>query len=263
MTFDKRIGLLLAAGLLAACNAGTPATPSPAPPVLDGRTFLSTEVTDGSAPHALVPGTTVNLSFADGRVSANAGCNTMSGAYTIEGNALVVPGPMISTQMACGPLETAQDQWLSTFLSSRPTVTLVGNDLTLANAETTMKMVDQSVAQPEADLVGTIWLLDATISGSTVAGVTDGVTSTLEFGEDGTVSVRPGCNTGSTDYTVDGSTITFGPIALTRMACEGPAGETENAVLAVLDSGPLTFAIESGTLTLESADAGLMYAAQD
>jgi heat shock protein HslJ len=261
MTSYKRIGLLLAIGTLAACNAGAPATPSPAPLALDGRTFVSASVTDGTTPHPLVPGTQISLAFAAANVSGNAGCNTMSGGYTIEGNVLVIAEPMISTQMACGPLETAQDQWLSGFLTSRPTVALSGNDLVLANSETTLTMIDQSVAQP-AGLVGGVWLLDSTISGSTVTSVPDGVTSTLTFSDQGTVAVQPGCNTGSTDYTVSGTAIDFGPIALTRMACEGAAGEIETEVLAVLDASPLTYSIAAGVLTIESADAGLMYVAQ-
>ena len=48
---------------------------------LDGREFVSTQV-DG---YELVPDSTIRISFADGSVSVNAGCNTMFGGYTVDG----------------------------------------------------------------------------------------------------------------------------------------------------------------------------------
>ena len=66
---------------------------------------------------------------------------------------------------------------------------------------------------------------------------------TLLF-EAGTVAVDTSCNTGSGPYTVVGETVTFGPIAMTRMACTDPATiAVEPQVLAVL-RGTATVAIE-------------------
>ncbi len=54
--------------------------PASASPDLDGREFVSTQV-DG---HDLVADSTIRISFEDGSLSINAGCNTMFGAYTVE-----------------------------------------------------------------------------------------------------------------------------------------------------------------------------------
>jgi heat shock protein HslJ len=42
---------------------------------------------------------------------------------------------------------------------------------------------------------------------------------TLTFSTDGTVAVKVDCNTGSGSYTIDGSKIEFGPMALTMAMC--------------------------------------------
>ena len=51
--------------------------------------FLSTAVTAGGQPKKLVEGTTIALTFADGQVRANAGCNTMSGPASFAAGKLV------------------------------------------------------------------------------------------------------------------------------------------------------------------------------
>ena len=66
-----------------------------------------------------------------------------------------------------------------------------------------------------------------------------------------TVEVFTGCNRGSGGVEVTDSTVTFGPIAITLMACEGAAGEFEAALLPVL-TGEFDYVIEGQTLTLTS-----------
>lgn len=280
----KILSLTLAGVALVACTAApagsptpeptapptasptTPPTASPAPsdsaaPAgLDGRTFLSVSITDGGDDRPLVGDSRIRLSLDAGNLGANAGCNSMSGAYSLDGDVLVVD-MLASTEMACDPALMAQDQMLANFLTSRPRVALNGNDLVLTSGETVMTMLDEEEATPDQALVGTVWTLDSIIEGDAVSSVPMGVTATLTFADDGTVAIQPGCNTGRSDYTIDGDTITFGPVALTRMACEGAAGQVENAVLAVLDSGPLDFTIDGGRLTLQGPDSGLGFTA--
>ena len=55
-------------------------------------------------------------------------------------------------------------------------------------------------------------------------------------------------------------TITFGPIALTKMACEPAAMAVENAVTAVLN-GAVAYTIDADVLTLNSGDRGLTFRA--
>ena len=227
-------------------------------PRLDG-TYTSTGITDNGADHPLAPNSQVTLSFQDGQLSANAGCNTMNGSYTVDGDQLVI-GTLAMTQMACEEPLMTQDQWLATFLDSDPTFALAGDTLTLTSGTTVMTLA----AASDSGLTGTSWVLNGIITpgpDGAIVSIPQGVAAGLVFNDDGTVAVSAGCNTGSADYTVEGSTITFGPVALTRMACEGPASEVEADVLLVLGAGPVEYSVDGSTLRLDTAEGGLEFIA--
>jgi len=296
---SKRTVLLLGLTFaITACTSGAAATPSPqaptaAPPAatplpqlpsptpppssgtsplfppktvdpadLDGRTFISQAVADEGIDHGLVAGTDVRLTFQGNNISANAGCNTMSGGYTIADGKLVATDNWATTEIGCQPALTAQDQWLANFLSSQPRITLNGDSMVLISGGTAMDLLDQELAEPDQPLVGITWGLTSMISGDAVSSVPVGITASLLLKEDGTVDVEPGCNSAGGNYVVDGNSITFTNLATTDMACVGPRMDVEAAVMQVLNAGRLTFAIDSNTLTLTAADGtGLQFSA--
>jgi heat shock protein HslJ len=106
---------------------------------LAGRSFTSTEVRG----HDLVEGSTVRLTFEDGRISVQGGCNTLNGGATWEGDTLEVAEPMASTMMACEEPLMEQDQWLSSFLTSSPALEVDGDTLTLGDDTTGMTLTEQ------------------------------------------------------------------------------------------------------------------------
>lgn len=229
----------------------------PGGPSVQGRTFLSTGTTADGRDRPLVEGSRVTLAFEQGRVRASAGCNTMSGPYTLDGDTLVAE-QLAMTEMGCSPELMDQDTWLAGLLTSRPTLALADDDtLTLTSGTTVLSLLDRVVADPDRPLVGTPWRVDSLISGEAVSSVPAGAEATVTFGEDGTVAVAPGCNRGSGSYEQGEGTVTVGQLALTRMACPGPRGELEAAVLEVLGSGELTVEIEAARLTLRAGDTGL------
>ncbi len=65
-----------------------------------GRTMVATSITEGGEDHPLVEGTVVRISVAEDSFSANAGCNTLVGGYTLTGDQLAV-GEMGATMMGC------------------------------------------------------------------------------------------------------------------------------------------------------------------
>jgi heat shock protein HslJ len=77
------------------------------------------------------------------------------------------------------------------------------------------------------------------------------------FTDDGQVMVTTGCNSGSGGVEVRTTTILFGDLALTRMACAGPAGEMEQAMLTVLSADVVRYEIEASILDLSIAGFGL------
>ncbi|GGK83305.1 META domain-containing protein [Ornithinimicrobium pekingense] len=250
----RLVALLCALPVLVLASCG--AVGGAGAPEVGGRTFLSTAVTEDGNPHQLVDGSRVTLAFVDGRVRAGAGCNTMSGAYSLDGDVLVTE-ELAMTEMGCpGPLMD-QDTWLAGLLTGRPALAVQGDELTLTAGSTVLTLLDREVADPDRPLVGTTWRVDSLISGDAVSSVPAGAEATLTFGEDGTVSVSPGCNRGSGSYERGEGTVSVGPLVLTRMACQGPRGELESAVLEVLVAGELTARIEAASLTLQAGDVGL------
>ena len=115
-----------------------------------------------------------------------------------------------------------------------------------------------SAAARATQLAGTQWVLDVSALGVSDAG---SVSSWIAFERD-RVSGNDGCNTFSGSYEADGSKLTFGPLAGTKMACGSPADEVSRAVTAAL-ARVRTYEQSAGTLRM--ADAGgdtlLTYAA--
>lgn len=271
-----RIGLTTLTLLLVACAQApgaspTPSpspspapspTPSPVPPVgLTGRTFLSTGVTVDGAPFALVAGTRIRLIFDNGTLSANAGCNIIGGNLVIDGDTLRFSGASM-TEMGCDEPRHAQDDWLVTFLSSSPTFVLNGNDLTLTSGTTVVTLLDREIAEPDQTLAGPTWGLVSFISGDVASSVPMGISAAITFADDGTFSANFGCNSGGGTYAINGDTITFSDVVMTKMACGGAGGQVESAVLSVIDAqGPIQFAIDAGSLTFMAGDLGLQFSA--
>lgn len=232
--------------------------------------FLSTDVTEGGKPKKLVRGTLISLNLSDGRVSANAGCNTMGGDVRFTDGKLVIDS-LSMTEMGCpGDGRHEQDQFVSEFLTARPAYTYDGTTLKLNTTAVGMVLGPREQVQPDLPLEGTKWNVTHVTQGPGAdsvdepnAAVSAGMAppkAYLEFA-DGKVTGSDGCNRLSGSAVVSGDVITFGPIASTKMACPGMQG-TEG-VLAAL-TGEVTWRIDYNVLTLASASgAGLQLQADE
>ena len=235
-------------------EASVPAADSD-PTALDGRAFVSTNV-EG---YELVPESIIRISFEDGSLSVNAGCNTMFGAYTVDGDVLRAP-TLAMTQMACDTALMEQDAWISTLISGDPTVALDDDTLTITGPDAqVVTMLDTEVAEPDQPLEGTRWIVDGLLANEGISTVPIGAAASITI-DGGNAAVEAGCNTGSATVVITDTTITFGPLALTRMACPQPQMDLESAVVAVL-GGEVSYTIDSNTLrlrrTTESGEIGL------
>ena len=161
---------------------------------------------------------------------------------------------MMTTEMACEEPLMAQDQWISAFVNGAA-VTLEGDTLTLAKDGVTVTATDKEVAKPDLPVEGTVWMVEGLVSNQAVSSMPAGVEASLVFA-DGKVAVDAGCNKGSGAAEIGDTTITFGPIATTKMFCEGAAGEVEQQVLGVL-SGEVAYTVDSDALQLRGAGGGL------
>lgn len=253
-------GAMLVLVLLAVAGCGAPpdepglpaGDPGPTEPAesLWGNDFLLTEATVGGEPKALVAGTEVRLGFTDdGRLVANAGCNTMSGPVSLDGGTLSADG-LATTEMGCDPARHAQDEWLADFLAGDPTWELTDARLTLRGGDTELVLTERSAADPDRPLRGPVWTVDTLIDGEVASSTPAGAPpATLEFGPE-RVKVFGGCNGGSAGYRVEGDTITFDALVMTRKACSDEIMALESAVVAVLD-GSVTYDVTSSVLTLK------------
>jgi Heat shock protein len=235
--------------ILAACSS----VASPGAPALDlaGRTFLSTDAQGLT----LVPGTRVALTFKeDGSLGAGAGCNSMGGAYTIDGDRLTT-GPMMTTEMGCDAARMTQDQWLAAFLANVK-ISLAGDTLTLDDGTVLLTLVDKRLATPNKPIEGTTWVVDGIVTGEAVSSVPDGATGSVRIA-DGTIDVQTGCNAGGGPVTIAADTLTFGPLIFTNMACVPATSAVEAAMRAVL-TGTVKYTIDADTLTLDAGANGLI-----
>jgi heat shock protein HslJ len=227
-------------------------------PTLDGTKWLSTSATEDGADRPLVDGTRISLRFADGQLTASAGCNTIGGAYRIDGDVLVFEGGAM-TEMGCDDERHAQDEWLVAFLGSRPTIAQEADKLTLTSGATVIALRDREVAEPDLPLTGTTWTLTSIVSGDAVSSVPDEALATLGFTDDGRIEVDTGCNTGGGRYEVTDGTMRISDLFTTLRGCHGALADVEAAVVDVLTAEEITWTIDASSLTLMAGKDGLVY----
>ena len=140
------LGLVLAACLTAcaesygrSADSGLAFTPDLAD--LSGDPWVADRVEDPD--HELAPGSTLTLNFTHDSVTANAGCNTLRGRAKVDGDELVMEEPA-STMMACVASLSKQDAWLTSFLTSRPTIERLDDNLWLSKDDTVIHLVQDS-----------------------------------------------------------------------------------------------------------------------
>jgi heat shock protein HslJ len=247
------LALVVVALVLAGCGGTTTVTPGADPGgegQLRGHTFVSTSVTVDGRPHPLADGTRITLRFTDdGRLIADAGCNSMQGPVKLGGGTIAVHD-LATTEMGCDKPRMDQDRWLAELLGSRPTWRLAAEHrLVVTSGRTKLVLLDRKVAQPDRPLAKTRWVLTTILDGET-ASTSVGIEKAYLVFDGGKVTGSDGCNQLSGSARVSGRTIEFGPIVTTKIACREDAAHIEQAVLAVLQ-GTVSYAIDSDQLRLD------------
>lgn len=75
------------------------------------------------------------LDIKNGRLAAFAGCNRLMGAASVENNQLVVK-QLAASMMMCEPQAMEREQAFTTFLASRPTISVNDHQLILSHGNT-------------------------------------------------------------------------------------------------------------------------------
>jgi len=246
--FSLTVVLVLAA--LAGCSSSAG---SPSGGTLTGQVWALTSLA-GKAP---IQDTGITIQFdSGGTVSGSSGCNQYSGTYTASGSSLTINTPLASTMMMCAQPVMVQESAYQAALATVKAYTVSGDKLTLYGPNNTEIASYKATSQ---DLAGTSWQVIGYNNGKeAVVSIIAGTEMDIQFGDDGTVSGKSGCNTYSGSYTVNGNQIQIGPLASTMMACGDPAGimEQEQQYLAALQTAA-TYQIEGNVLELRTSDGAL------
>lgn len=219
-------------------------------PSLAGRSFLATSVTADGKPKTLAPGTRIRLQFmADGRLLADAGCNSMQGPVS-TGAAKLTVRDLSMTEMGCDGPRHAQDEWLAGFLEAGPSWQLTDGRLSVTSGTSSVVLRDRAETAPP--LEGTRWTVESVIHPPTASHPMNAEKAHLTI-TGNQVSGSAGCNGLSGKVTRNGDKLTFGPLGTTRMSCGHPADDVEMALLRTL-KGEVTFTIDGDRLSLRGPD---------
>lgn len=99
------------------------------------------------------------------------------------------------------------------------------------------------------DFMGKEWVAEYILG----APVIDMSHSSIQLNEDGSVTGNGGCNAYTGSYTLEGNTLTFGPMAATMKMCAEALSDQEMRFFQSL-AAPLTIKMENGLLNLVPAE---------
>ncbi len=213
-------------------------------------------VLDGASTSGLVGavplGARVTLSFADARAHGTAACNSYGGAYRASEDGSLSFDAFAVTLMACAqPLMTLESAYLDVLAGVSSFEIGGAGDLKLSNGQSTLTFT-RAVSPEPLPLAGTTWTLSSISSGDVVTSVISGTEITVVFSTDSTVGGSAGCNGFSGRYTTAGDSLSFSPLATTRMACKKYVMAQEHVFLDAM-SRVRSYAIDGGQLTLFDA----------
>lgn len=198
---------------------------------------------DGEAPPA---GLTVTLDIrADGTLGGEA-CNLYNASYTATEAGDLSVDPIAATRRSCGD---EADAFESAYLDALQRATQWGTQDEQLFLFGAADLVFGAGGTADATLTGQEWAL--TSLGGTPIQAGAGITAS--FGEDGSLTGSGGCNRFVGEYTVDGDTLSVGPLAATRMSCGQVTDDLESTFLGALEAAT-GFAIAGTDLVISTTN---------
>lgn len=180
-----------------------------------GTVWQWTHLSAGSTSEAIAPPDAYSVTFsADGSVSIQADCNIAFGSYTADAGALSIEVAGM-TRALCPP-ESRGQQFLD-LLGAVAAYSFTPEGQLVLEGPAGSGTLTLQPGPPT--LIGTTWQWLQTVTPVEAIVAADPARYTITFHEDGSYSWRLDCNTGSGDYTVDGSRLSLGPGVSTLMAC--------------------------------------------
>ena len=206
------------------------------------------EISDGPA---------VTLRFAtEGTLGGFDGCNAYTGAYSVDGSTLHIPGEMAATRAACPEPIAGQASAYVAALARTASFAIDADRLQLRDDS---GQTIAAFAAASLTLAGTAWEVVGYNNGKqAVTSVLRGTNITARFGEDGRVTGSAGCNQYFASWETAAESITIGMPATTRMACAEPDGimEQEARYLEALHTAA-SFRFDGDRLVLRTAEGAI------
>ena len=223
---------------------------------------------DALNPTVVEEGTLITAVFSsiEPTVSGSGGCNNYFAGYvSTNDGSLTISGPIGATMMACEGTMDAEAAYFAALESVTNWGLTEEGRLELPYSSGQPYEEKLVYAPGEVPLTGTTWRLvsmgdpekpTATEAGTSITAVFNPETDTT-----GTVSGNATCNNYSSSYTLDGSSISFGPTAGTMMMC--PVGaDQETAYLSALGSAQ-TYTIAGANMQITYDGGVLNYTSQN
>ncbi|WP_209629577.1 META domain-containing protein [Methanofollis sp. W23] len=220
---------------------------------LNGTSWDLVSYAQNGSMNDVLAGTPVTLVFGENATaSGSAGCNSYSTTYTLNKTAGITFGPTVSTLMYC-PGEGVMEQE-SAYLGLLDTVRSLkveDESMTFFDGNGTAVLVFKTHVPPEPEpLVGTEWGLQWYHDDDAIVSVIAGTEITAVFDDEGTVAGSAGCNRYFASYEVNGTGMSIGPAASTKMACPDEGVMTQEYTYLGLLETVNSFTIEGETLIL-------------
>ena len=189
------------------------------------------------------------LLIENGRLTAWAGCNTLSAEVTVDGNRLEL-GPLLSTRMWCPDVAEAEVMLIA-ILEGENLSWISDTDLRSAKGAISLRM---ECADCDDDLIDA--QRGASIATVTVGDMVYAVNGGRFLIEDGALSASVGCNSLFGEATIENEAITIGAIGMTEMYCT-ELNDAEQAFLTVLSGANLRF-VDAATVTSDAGSIALV-----
>lgn len=208
-------------------------------PGLHGSSWLLTATSGQDHQTLVLPGSSITLSFeGEDRISGNGGCNGYGGVFALGEAGEIALSEIVSTLRACADDQMTTQE--SIYLNALGGVT----HYELSEQQLTLRIEDVEalhfVRADQDPLAVTAWELISEVPADVEATPeADSMAHpiTLTFEAEGQAVGQGGCNSYSATYALEGTSITFGDVASTLMACEGDdIMQREQDFLAALSS---------------------------
>jgi heat shock protein HslJ len=187
------------------------------------------------------------IRFLEGQVAGTAGCNSFTGTYVVDGSSLTL-SPLATTGKLCPPPADRVEAEVLRRLGRVDSFRLDGEALEL-------KAGDDVLLRYEANspTIEGAWRATSVLYDDAIRSVVLDTELTATFQPDGSVFGRGGCNSFTGGYATEGASISIGPLASTRMACEEETMDQETGYFAALESATRWEQV-GGKLTLLNAE---------